>query len=253
MTTPPVVFVGRTRWPDALPSISALRPAADELASGIGALTGRGPRPAVVAVTKNQRSMLSVRSQEGRFEVRVSWRLLDSPQVVVRAVAAWRTSGAFTDELRDTITGLSVGPAVTPAVDALRPEGARHDLRSLLNHAATWLPEYSAQVEALHITWGRATRAKRSLRLGSARPSAALIRIHPTLDRHIVPEYVTQMVVYHEVCHCIAPPLSPSEARARGERQRIHHAEFRALEARYPQLDEANQWVRDNFALLAQS
>lgn len=249
--TIPVVFSGRSNWPRDLPSVASLRPAAEEIARGIAQLSRPGARPAALVVNRNRTRLMSVRPQGTRYEVRVCWRLLAHAPVVVDAIATWLETGRFHDGLAEVVAQLDrLPPTPAPAANDAH-QGQHVNLQAVLRDVAKWVPEHTARVDELRIVWSQRRKATSSLRLGSARPDERLIRIHPSLDARDVPEYVTQMVVYHEVCHCIAPPLSPSQAQEIGEPHRIHHREFRALEARYPQLDEANRWVRDHFQRLA--
>lgn len=255
MSAPPATLHGYGGWGAGAPA----RADALDRARRIGAqlLDGAGPdapRPAVVVVTGNARTLLSVRRDGAHFELRLAWQLLDDPELVVDSVRSWMQTGQLGDALSDRVAELGGaderddqdGDEEESTPDA--PDDAR--LRAVLDSVAELAGAPGAVAAKLTIGWSRRGRARRSLRLGSAQPRRKLIRIHPALDADSVPEYVLRMVVYHELCHCIAPPLSRAQAKRRGERHRIHHAEFRALEARYPDLEKANRWVRDNFERL---
>lgn len=77
------------------------------------------------------------------------------------------------------------------------------------------------------------------------RPDTGELVVHPVLDNERVPDYVTDFIVFHELCHHVSPPLTLAQARRRGE-HRIHHRHFRALEARCPYVDESTLWVRQH-------
>lgn len=174
--------------------------------------------------------------------------MLEAPDLVVESVCSQLRWGRFPAALSDFLQTLNTPMA--PAAP-LRPAGDTADLRDVLGVVSGHLPDGESVPESVVIGWARRTSGKRrSIRLGSATTNGQ-IRIHPALDSPDVPEYVLHMVVYHELCHCIRPPLSRAEAKRRRE-HRIHHSQFRALEARFPTLDEANEWVRDNLDSLLQ-
>lgn len=247
---PRVAFSGARAWPRDIPSVAALRPDAERLAQRVAA-SDATPRLAGVLVNRNRRRMLSVHPDGRWFELRVCWRLLPHADAVADAVTHWQRRGAFPSSLQDVIHALEPAPAVSPSGPA---KGSTYDLARVLTAARAFVPEFEDTTADVQAVWSRrSTGARTSLRLGSVRAGESVIRVHPTLDRGSVPEYVVHMVVYHELCHVIAPPLSRRDARIAGEPHRIHHRAFRALEARYPHLEEANRWVRDNFSHLAQS
>lgn len=243
---------GHRRWGEGAPSAAAARTMALALGTRVTEQTNkrRMARLAIVVVTDNRHSLVSIRKQGKRFELRVAWRLLDRADVVADAVVSWLAHGTFGDALRDAIAETPVPAPTARPEPILEPAGRHRDLAAILAEVAPLAGPAGAIAGDVRIGWARRSRPRRSLRLGSATPDHGAIRIHPALDDPGVPEYVVRMVVYHELCHCIAPPISRANARERGEPHRVHHAEFRALEALYPELERANRWVRDNFRQL---
>jgi len=144
------------------------------------------------------------------------------------------------------------GPGRRRRAIRLDPVGRTRHLGDVLDRVAGWLDDPSAK-HGVTIGWGRWSadtgRPQRSLRLGRLRPDTGDLVLHPVLDHERVPESVTDFIVFHELCHHVAPPLTPAQARRRGE-PRIHHGHFRALEARCPHVDESRLWVRRNLEWL---
>ncbi|MFT6399228.1 MAG: hypothetical protein ACJAYU_003993 [Bradymonadia bacterium] len=194
--------------------------------------------------------MLTITRSGSWFELRLGLPMLEVPELVLESVCLQLRSGRFPQALSNYLQTLE-----TPSVAAkpLRAGGDYANLREVLGEVAGYLPENDSVPPSIAIGWARRTGGdrRRSIRLGSAKLNGE-IRIHPALDSPDVPEYVLHMVVYHELCHCIRPPLSRAEAK-RQHQHRIHHSQFRALEARFPRLDEANEWVRDNLDSLLRS
>jgi hypothetical protein len=93
------------------------------------------------------------------------------------------------------------------------------------------------------ITWGRGVgRARRGgLTFGSYDPVLALIRIHPVLDRPVVPRYFLESVVHHEMLHHHMGGVSD-----RAGRTVYHTRAFREAEARFPHHQQALAWEKQN-------
>jgi hypothetical protein len=93
------------------------------------------------------------------------------------------------------------------------------------------------------ITWGRngkpQRRRRRHVQLGSYNHQLRLIRIHPMLDSPNIPEFFVRFVVYHELLHAFLDPQRDDAGR-----RRLHTAEFRALERRFPHYEEAIAFER---------
>ena len=191
-------------------------------------------------ITNNRRRMLSFREVKGGLEVRAHHlflcdialtgpKLLTFIQGDTSAQAQLR---AFVQSHRDLLRSVAKGPFKTL--------GQFHDLDWLLGQARALTLELEAPqtLEGVRITWGRHTRGKRSIRLGSFDFEQRLIRVHPALDERWVPSFFLEFVVYHELLHALYPPLSG----AKTTRHHIHHDTFRQMERRFPRYQEALAW-----------
>lgn len=121
--------------------------------------------------------------------------------------------------------------------------GEVHDLA--LHYQALNAAHFANKIDA-PITWGRfpAPRRQRSIRLGSYAPGDHLIRIHPHLDQHFVPDFFVRYIVFHEMLHAqLGIEVSPSGRRC------IHTREFNRRERAYPDYARAIAW-NDNPANL---
>jgi hypothetical protein len=196
-----------------------------------------------LVVTDNRRRMMSTRRRRNRQEVRLHHMFLGCPQEVVAAVAdlaggrtgARETIQQFIDDNRDAIR-------FEPDDDELRPKGRHFDLEVVLSEVRALFDEEAAAAELddIHITWGRRGRGTKSIRFGSYDFDRRLIRVHPALDREWVPRYFVRFIVYHELLHAIFPP------EAGCGRRNVHTAEFRAMEKRFPDYQRAMQWESAN-------
>jgi hypothetical protein len=85
-----------------------------------------------------------------------------------------------------------------------------------------------------NIRWGKDSgprrRKRRSIRMGSWDEEKKRIRIHPALDQDWIPVEYLHYLIYHELCHAVARPVTSRRGN------QIHHAEFHALEGQYPDI-----------------
>lgn len=125
----------------------------------------------------------------------------------------------------------------------LQSRGEVYDLSGIRDD----LNQRFEQPVPVEITWGRASpgrrgsrRCQRSVELGSYVAEESLIRIHPVLDQLVVPPYVVEAVVFHEMLHAVIPPEQS------GTRRRHHPRHFRERESSYPHLQRAELWLYQN-------
>lgn len=202
-----------------------------------------------VVIHQNRRQWLALRqTASGAWQLSVHWRLLACPGAVHDALVGYARNAAFPPSLQRTIDRLAVREDRPPRqvpLPNLHAAGAHVDLAQSLRAGLALLPRGTVAPE-LDIGWSRPRRrAARSLRLGGADVANRRILIHPVLDTPRFPEYVVDFVVYHEVCHFVAPPLTAEEARA-SRQHRIHHHAFYAMESRHPQRLDAEQWIEQH-------
>lgn len=210
-----------------------------------------------VVITANRRLSVSLRGDtDGRFTLRTHWVLFDMEDFDAALLMAVQ-KGHFPEEINHAFDKLREGLSKNHIYGDSRehsanPQGHHVDLEEVLHRVSKWLPaRYSP--DGVSIVWGKHTgsRAQRTIRLGSMDERKELIRIHPVLDSPYAPPMVIDFVVWHELCHYVAPPLSRARAAETAD-HRIHHREFRALEAIYPHVDAAEQWIRLNIDALLQ-
>lgn len=99
---------------------------------------------------------------------------------------------------------------------------------------------------AARITWGKRgnpqRKKRRSIRFGSWHEDEKLIRVHPLLDQEWVPKEFIRYLIYHELCHAVAKPHQDAQGR-----HRVHHADFKQLEAQYPNFKEMEKLSQEIF------
>ena len=70
-----------------------------------------------------------------------------------------------------------------------------------------------------------------------------MIRIHPLLDREMVPQWFLEYVMYHEMLHAMVPDRIDNSGR-----RVIHHEEFYERERQFHWFRRAKTWEQENLA-----
>ncbi len=247
--TPTIRLYATARWTDSAPDPEVARDQARHLGAAIDP-DACGASVLSVTVTGNRRTYVSVRREGPGFHLRVHWALLTHPITVADGVAHVLRHGRYPAPLLDRIHLSARDPGTSEPGRRLDPIGYWRDLTAVLGEVIAFADRPIAASD-FSIGWGQdgRGRARRTMRLGRADADRRAIVVHPALDAAHVPDTVVEMVVWHELCHCLEPPLTVAEARGRRE-HRVHHRGFRQLEHRYPHLREANRWVRQNLERL---
>ena len=212
-------------------------------------LVRQSRRPVRLTVTQNAVSMVAIRFAAHTAHVRLNRAFLAAPDHVIEAVgeylqsrsrAAWRTVGAFAD---------TILPEARPARTArLATQGQVYDLAAIRDRVQH---RYFGSRVQCAIGWGqlrlvRRRRARsRSIRFGCYVRSQNLVRINPLLDDPRVPAEFVEYIVFHEMLHAAVP------STVVGDRRRHHHAAFRTLERRYPNLPKMRKLSAQLVKLLA--
>ncbi len=202
--------------------------------------------PLMVSVTDNRQTMISCRRIGGILRARLHHMFLDADGDVVAALARYLVR-------RDRRASLLLGRYIEdnririrpsqPRAAQLRTVGDHHDLADLLSTVSR---TYFGGDLDIAITWGkRPPRGRRrTIKMGTYSRDERLIRIHPALDRHWVPRYFMEYVVFHELLHHILP--SPTI----DGRMLFHSPEFRDRERGFRHFGRALSWERQNLGKL---
>ena len=95
------------------------------------------------------------------------------------------------------------------------------------------------------IVWGRKRRQrpKDYIVFGTIQEEDRVIRIHPLLDRSMVPTWFVEYVIYHEMCHAVV-----RDQYDRAGRRIVHHERFYARERQFHWFRRAKEWEEENLA-----
>ncbi|MEO7318867.1 MAG: hypothetical protein ABIZ56_07760 [Chthoniobacteraceae bacterium] len=124
---------------------------------------------------------------------------------------------------------------------AFSDQGRVHHLRAIFDKLNA--KYFRKRLKDYTIVWGRKrkTRPRDEIVFGSIQEEDRVIRIHPLLDRAIVPAWFVEYVVYHEMCHAVVPDRYDSAGR-----RVIHHAKFYERERRFHWFRRAKAWEDEN-------
>jgi hypothetical protein len=211
------------------------------------ALSRTAERPLRLTLTENRSVLLSVQRRDGTVLLRLHRMFLYAPPAVVRAVARGlrRTNRRADFQVRrfmnENLYRVRRAPRRLPP---LLTAGRAHDLQHVYDRLNT---RFFGNKLRVPLTWGRGSgRARRGgLTFGSYDPVLALIRIHPVLDRHDVPAFFLESVVYHEMLHHYLGGIPD-----RAGRTVYHSRAFREAEARFPWHREGLAWEKENLPRL---
>ena len=200
-----------------------------------------------LTITRNRVMLASVRYAGGTAWVRLHEAFLSAPDAVVRAVgdyvgtrsaSAWRAVGDF-------VRTISPAPGRAPA-RRLRTRGVVYDLETIRDQVNARF--FGGKLNC-RIGWGQAVRRRRrarsrSIRFGCYGKAQNLVRINPLLDDSRVPREFVEYIVFHEMLHAAVPSETGSG------RWNHHHAAYRALERRFPDLPRLRKLSADLVRLL---
>lgn len=169
-----------------------------------------------------------------------------APSPILKTLAEYiNTQGKnplLTHELRTYITTASRKKRERKEIQIEGPVGQVYNLDSIMQSInATYFTHTPISTS---ITWFQHKRNKRPTRkcsLGLYFEELNLIKINSILDSPIIPEYVVNMIIYHEMLHAIYPPkISPSGRRI------IHTSEFQEAEKNHAYFLDAEAWLKEN-------
>lgn len=142
---------------------------------------------------------------------------------------------------RAAAPNLELHPPLGLIADLASPPEHVHDLEAM---RARLCRRHFADDIPVPVRWGRAVHGRWSMTFGSYDFERRVIRVHPRLDRHDVPAFFVEAVLFHELLHHVLGYERQSGRRV------MHSARFRELEARYEHFELARQWQRENLQRL---
>lgn len=189
----------------------------------------------------------TIRLRQGKLLVRLSDLLEGAPEAVLRAIAHILLAKMYRHPIdrgqAARYRKYLASHEIIRKTHLVRQMRGRKQLHSARGH----FYDLDAVFEKLNtrffygllarprMSWSR-TRTRRIL--GHYDPAHNAIVISRVFDHFAVPAYAVEYIVYHEMLHLKHP------VRLRGSRRCVHSAEFQAEEKLFPQLAEANAFLK---------
>ena len=205
--------------------------------------------PAVITLTDNTRSMISIRRRDQEYHVRLHHLFRGADEGVLKALAEYisgnskRSLRVIRAFIREHSSRIRQKPHAASRKVNIIHQGCYFNLMD----SFTDLNElYFGGGIDCSITWGKRMKHSRhrSIRLGSYSPSSKVIRINPVLDREFVPRYVVDSITYHEMLHCFLG------FKYLQRRRLSHYTEFKEMERRFVHQERAKLWIKKNLNVL---
>jgi SprT-like family len=212
------------------------------------ALRPRAPMPPIEVRFRRFTSLnTTIRLREGSIRVSLSDLLEGAPESVIRAIAHILLAKLYKKPV-DAAHNLrykrfASSAAVTRQTELIRtargskryfgPQGRYFHLEEVFD--ALNLRFFGGLMGRPELTWSEHL-AKRSL--GHYDAAHNTIVVSRVFDRPSSPRYALEYLLYHEMLHLKHP------VKMRGLRRCVHSREFKAEEARFPQLAEAMAYIK---------
>ena len=189
----------------------------------------------------------TIRLRGGQVLIRISDILFDAPEDVLRALVSILVHRLYRrrtpPEAIDAYSRFANAAEIRQKARQVRrqrgrklvgsPYGKTFDLETLFRKVNSEYFDDGVQVSK--IGWS----PKRSKRLlGHYDPAHRTIVVSRSLDHPLVPQYVVEYVVYHEMLHVIFDDESGNGHR------RVHHRGFREAERRFSRYAAAQAFIR---------
>ena len=189
----------------------------------------------------------TIRLRDGRLLVRLSDLLEGAPETVLRAIAHILLAKMYRKPIdrshaaryrkyvasHEIVRKAHLVRQMRGRKRLRSPQGFIYDLDSIFEDLNSRF--FHGLLARPRRSWSQ-IRTRRIL--GHYDPAHNAIIISRIFDHHTVPRYAVEYIVYHEMLHLKHP------VKLRGTRRCIHSADFQAEEKLFPQLAEANAFLK---------
>jgi len=191
------------------------------------------------------RSTISLR--DGVVRARVSDVLVEASPLVLEALAEILLARIFrrrpSREARECYLAYTCRSTIRSRIDAARRErgskrllparGRHYDLEEIFHGLNQRF--FQGQIATPRLGW---SHQKSHRVLGHYDSGHTTIIVSRKLDSRLIPRYVLEYVVFHEMLHMRFP------VECRGQRRVIHSREFREAERKFPQYESACRQIK---------
>lgn len=175
-------------------------------------------------------------------DFKVSDYLADAPPEVIEGLCNSLFSKITGEEegYSDAMCGWITAPQFSEYKQPVYLKRSRNLTRSPKGESKDLIEAYQRLIDiglvdmdpAIHMSWTRESNVRK---IGHCSVLMKVISISSVLDTDMIPDFVLDYCLYHELCHLIIG-FDPTAKR--------HGEEFSKLEAKYPKRDEAEEWLK---------
>jgi hypothetical protein len=189
----------------------------------------------------------TIRVRENRADVRISDVLEGAPPLVLEALAEILIAQVFrrrpSREAKECYLAYVFRPSTRRKIEESRrrrsakrllpPRGRWHDLSEIFRRLNRRF--FRGELPQPRLGWS--SKRSRTV-LGHYDSAHGVIIINPVLDSSVVPRYLVEYLVFHEMLHLRYP------VERCGHRRVLHSREFRQAEKRFPQYEQARRKLK---------
>ncbi|MEO5356687.1 MAG: SprT-like domain-containing protein [Nitrospirae bacterium YQR-1] len=201
--------------------------------------------PVNLTITDNSSSLLTINTISKTVVVRAHRMFLGAPDGVIKEIALIATNKKKKAVVIKKFINDNAGSIKAPSVNRKRTiitRGNFHNLREVFDALNS---TYFQGSISCAITWAKRTSqgiAKRR-RLGSYNSKDGVISINPVLDKPVIPQYLVEYIIYHEMLH------ADIGVRVENNRRSAHFREFKETERKFKDYERAVLFIKNNFNL----
>lgn len=197
-----------------------------------------------VKINDNRSTMLSVRWEPDHTRVSLHRMFLQAPRNVMEALACYlrgeekSLAPTIKQFIEENVQKLDYSHHIDR--QQLHSRGRIYDLQEIYDEMND---TYFGGRLRLLITWFEQPKTKNRLKvtLGLYQDTLKLIKVNRILDSRDIPRYLISFVMYHEMLHAVCPPYVDESGT-----NHIHNKEFKRLEVRFKQYEQARIWLQEN-------
>ncbi|QWR76082.1 hypothetical protein [Candidatus Magnetomonas plexicatena] len=198
-----------------------------------------------LTITDNSSSLLTITTKDKTLVVRAHKMFLTAPFGVMKEIANIASNKKTKNSVIKKYIKDNADSIKTPPINRKRTvitQGKFHDLREMFD--AVNSTYFGGSISCV-ITWARRSSmgfAKRR-RLGAYNSELGIITINPVLDKPLIPRYIVEYIIYHEMLH-----IGVGVRRGKNKRS-VHFREFKELERQFKDYEAVVSFIKGNFDL----
>lgn len=197
-------------------------------------------KPLNLVLNRNRCTYIKAVFQDPIF-ISVHEAFTQAPETIIQSLALY-INGQLQEEehLYNYMQSYYKDKTIPESHGPISPKGRTYDLNLLYQQINTTFFKNNL---SLQTTWWKNSPipGAHQCTLGVFLDTLQLIKIHSLLDSPLVPQYVVESILFHEMVHAIVP----TEKDTRG-RTLVHTKQFKECMKQFPHSERADEWLKNN-------